>query len=280
MPQFFVRAFTLIELLMVIVIVGVIAAMAVPAIIHWRKPDVTEAANRQLLDDFARARQLAVSHRSTVYMVFIPENFWGNLNSVPWSRLPGAVQTSAIMTQMYGAQWTGYMLVELRGVGDQPGQAAARDLQQVKTLPDGSFISPIKFTAPAYPGTPTVIRSSFPVYGFLTTNNIPFPSADVLADPAYTTLFKSEGGLTLPYIAFNSQGQLTSGDGSVLPYDEYIPLAYGTVLPSRDPKTREYVQGIPDVTEVPAGGSTGSSYNLIHIDRITGRARVERQEAQ
>lgn len=273
------RGFTLIELLTVLAIVGILATLVASAFIHFRKPSVTEAATRQMLDDCARARQLAISQRSTVYVVFIPANFWGNLNTTPWNQLPLSVRTSTIVTQMYGAQWTGYMMVAQRSVGDQPGHPVPRDLQMVKTLPDGSFISPVKFTAQSYPATPTVIGSSYLMYGFLTTNNIAFPTAGVLDNASYATTFNSIGGLTLPYIAFNSLGQLTSGDGSVLPYDEYIPLAYGTVSASRDPVSKTYVRGLPTVAEVPAGGSTGIAYNLIHVDRITGRARVERQEA-
>src|SRR5579863_5795993 len=71
------RAFTLIELLTVIAIVGILAALVAPVFIHFTKPDVTEAATRQMLDDVARARQLAITQRATVYMVFIPTNFWG-----------------------------------------------------------------------------------------------------------------------------------------------------------------------------------------------------------
>src|SRR5579862_1398413 len=67
-PLFVTRAFTLIELLMVIAIVGIIAVLVAPVLIHFRKPDATEAATRQMLDDFARARQLAISERSTVYL--------------------------------------------------------------------------------------------------------------------------------------------------------------------------------------------------------------------
>ncbi len=290
-PLFLSRAFTLIELLTVIAIVGIIAALVAPVFIHFAKPDVTEAATRQMLDDVARARQLAISQRTTVYLVFIPTNFWGGTpgpftpNNVPWSQLPAAVQHSTIVTQMFGAQWTGYEMVGLRKVGDQPGHPTAADLQKVKTLPDGAFIAPIKFTWSTYytaPNSPFVIQSNYPIYGFLTTNNIPFPTVDVLTNnvaPNYLSIFNSSGGLTLPYIAFNYLGQLTPGDGTVLPYDEYIPLAYGRLLPSRNPNSKAFVQGLPTATEVAAGGSTNISFNIIHIDRITGRARVERQDS-
>jgi hypothetical protein len=188
---------------------------------------------------------------------------------------------------MYGAQLTGYEMVGLRSVGDQPGNPQARDLQKVKTLPNGAFFSPIKFTWPTYyaaQNNPFVIQSNYPMWGFLTTNIIPFPTTDVLTNagppnPNYLGTFNSIGGLTLPYIAFNYLGQLTPGDGSVLPYDEIIPLAYGRVSQSRDPNSKAYTQGVPTTTEVAAGGSTNISYNLVHIDRITGRARIERQNA-
>jgi hypothetical protein len=35
---------------------------------------------------------------------------------------------------------------------------------------------------------------------------------------------------------------------------------------------------LPSVIESPPGNSTNSAYNVIHIDRITGRARLERQD--
>ena len=71
-------AFTLIELLVVISIMGLLAGLAVPALKNLGKSNVNISAQRQLLDDVAHARQLAVSQRTTVYMVFVPTNFWGN----------------------------------------------------------------------------------------------------------------------------------------------------------------------------------------------------------
>src|SRR5689334_13492974 len=69
-------AFTLIELLTVIAIIGILAAIVSPTLIHLRKGDAMLAATRQMLDDCGRARQLAISQRTTVYMVFVPTNFW------------------------------------------------------------------------------------------------------------------------------------------------------------------------------------------------------------
>ena len=89
------RAFTLIEMLAVIAILGLIAGLAVPALKNLGKSDATVTAARQLLDDIGRARQLAISQRTTVYMVFMPTNFWDfpgtvNFNNNWWNNLTPA----------------------------------------------------------------------------------------------------------------------------------------------------------------------------------------------
>lgn len=282
-------AFTLIELLTVIAIIGLLAALLAPVLKNFSESDVKVAATRQMLDAFARARQIAISQRTTVYMVFVPTNFWNDPYGFPpagWAQLKlnaPAVAASTIVTQLYAAQWNGYMMVSLRDLGDQPGRSYPRDVVRVKTLPNGSFIAPLKFTAPLYPN-PTAPyptnRPDLPIYGFLRTNTIPFPTADVETNTAFMSKYSL--GLvqfvTVPYIAFNYLGQLTPGDGSVLPYDENIPLAYGSIVAPYNPTNRTPVQGFPSALEQPPGNSTNISYNVIHVDRLTGRARLERQD--
>jgi len=286
----FENAFTLVELLVVIAIIGLLAALLAPVLKHFAKPDVTVAATRQMLDDCARARQMAISTRSTVYMVFIPTNFWGKnplggINTGPWNSLPPAFQKSTIVTQMYAAQWNGYIMTSLQSIGDQPGAHHPQDLVRVKTLPAGSFFAPFKFTAPLFnPSLAVTVpiptnRPDLPIYGFPTTNSIPFPSVDVLTNNTYVNTFNSGGGFNLPFIAFNYLGQLTPGDGSVLAYDENIPLSYGSILPALNATNKTPVQGNPTVIENPTGNSTNVAYNVIHIDHLTGRARLERLES-
>jgi prepilin-type N-terminal cleavage/methylation domain-containing protein len=288
--------FTLIELLTVIVIIGILAAVLAPAVSHLLKGDNTLAATRQMLDDCARARQMAISQRTTVYMVFIPTNFWNDPYSASgnpggsWAPLGNAryapdFRASTVVTQLYAAQLNGYMMTSLRGVGDQPGRFNPKDLVRVKTLPDKAFFAPFKFLAPTN-GAPNLPyptnRPDLRITGFLKTSVVPFPTVDMLTNGNIVSdiATKRLAYVTLPYIAFNYLGQLTPGDGSVLDYDENIPLAYGSVVNARNQTNKAPIQGLPTFAETPPGNSTNISYNIIHIDRLTGRARLERQEVK
>ena len=104
------------------------------------------------------------------------------------------------------------------------------------------------------------------VNGFAVTNVIPFPTV--------TALPSSSGYVWLPFLAFNHLGQLLSDLD-----EEVIPLARGRVSPSLD-VNKKSLYAPPTLEEIPPGNSTSSAYNLIYVDRLTGRARVERQQAQ
>jgi prepilin-type N-terminal cleavage/methylation domain-containing protein len=259
-------AFTLIELLTVIAIMGILAAIALPAM-RGLKPNAKAAATRQLLDAVSHGRQLALAQRTTVYMVFLYTNFYNGL---------GAADLLKVQP-LLDKQLTGYAFLTLRSVGDQPGAHNPRYLTEWKTLPQGAFIPMGKFWCPA-PGLSFTNATGLPnpliVPNFSTTNSatlsnpngIPFPSEE-------TNLTVS---VTLPYIAFDGMGQLVSG----LPgQPEMIPVTEGSVTYARDPQSRETLAQPPTVNERPAN-NTFENYSMVYIDRLTGRARVERRTVQ
>src|SRR5436190_238051 len=119
-------AFTLLELLVVMGIIALMAGLALP-IFHKRSGNEMAAANRQLLDDLAFARQKAIAERTTVYVLFVPTNFW---LTTP------AYDTNKLYTNLIGDQMTGYALFTPRSAGDQPGQPVRRYITGWKSLPD------------------------------------------------------------------------------------------------------------------------------------------------
>ncbi len=262
------RAFSLIEMLVVMAIMGIMAALAVPALKNFGRADAMIAADQQMLNDVARARQLAISQRTTVYMVFVPTNFW----TQPWT---SSTWTNSLTTDELTAavnlcdkQLTGYTFIAYGALGDQPGQHRWHYLAPWQQLPDGTFIAqqkfmglPQSFTIPAY-------NPNVSIYGFAETNTIPIPvETNTVNLPS------------LPYIAFNYLGQLTLDGQTVLGRHEYIPLARGTVAPAIDPATRAFQLNPPQVSENPPGNST-NIYNLIDIDPLTGRATLEEPKLQ
>lgn len=285
--------FTLLELLVVITILGILAALSVPALKNLGKSNVAVSASRQLLDDVGHARQLAISHRASVlYMVFVPtnffnaidpydnQNFWADLNNMTSAtNRTVALQTA---TNLLERQLTGYTYISYGQVGDQPGQHSYHYLDTWQALPDGTFIAAQKFALPG--GAPNAgfqipqwqsdylnqldnqwrYPPTYPPLVYCFTNIlVPFPTEQ---SPSFY----------LPCIAFNSQGQLVSEspDGISL-HHAYIPLAQGTVSYGYDGTTktpRPSTVQISDITETPPGNSTGISYNIIDIDPLTGRA--------
>jgi prepilin-type N-terminal cleavage/methylation domain-containing protein len=279
------NGFTLIELLVVIAILGILAGLAVPALKNLGKSQANVSASRQLLDDVGRARQLALANRTTVYMVFVPTNFWkpvtgiGTLN-LPWfNSLTPAVQ--AIATNMCDQQLAGYNFIAYGAVGDQPGRHQWHYLAPWQTLPEGTFIALQKFYQPQWPNPPFNISDfitgkAYPIYGFNSTNNIPFPTETNTVPLAPTRNYLPY----LPYIAFNYLGQLVSEvDASGNYHDAYIPLAHGSVADMADAnKALEFAP--PVVRETPPGNSTNLAYNIVHVDALTGRAVLEFHKIQ
>jgi hypothetical protein len=203
-----------------------------------------------------------MSRHTTVYMIFVPTNFWGNL---------GTNQYSVATTNLLDKQLTGYTFASYGQVGDQPGRHAWYYLAPWQSLPDGVFIAAQKFLPPTSPPLPINIpqwQSDYnrqPISAF-TNLSVPFPTETAPLIP-------------MPCIAFDYMGRLVSEiDAYGNFHDAYIPLARGSVSYAIDPATRTpqlTVVTANAITEIPPGNSTNISYNVVHVDALTGRAVLE-----
>jgi hypothetical protein len=209
-----------------------------------------------LLADVEYARQMAITRRTTVYMVFVPPNYWNQAGLTPLWR------NTVAATNLVDKQMTGYTFITKRSVGDQPGRESPRYLTPWRTLPEGMFIAPAKFTTLPnrfyqIPVTPDPVSGKVPV-----TIQDQHDSVSHRSAPGTSALHRVQ-----PPRPGNADRQL----------DEFIPLARGSVVVSKHPQTKALQFSPPSVLETPPANST-NAYLLVHIDWLTGRPRLEKQE--
>lgn len=294
------RAFTLLELLVVITILGILAALTVPALKEMGKSNVQAGATRQMLDAVARARQLAISRHTTVYMVFVPTNFFNlpnknNQNVLTDLQNPGTFatapeQTAALtaLTNLIPLQLTGYNYLSYGKVGDQPGQHQWAYISQWNSLPDGTYIAPQKFQ-PQNDGSLYIQYWQQNYSGQIDTGwsapandytGGPFPVNQVCGFARQWVPFPTEDSplVYMPCLVFDYQGRLISEQDTVgVCHHAYIPLAQGVVAygMDRDKQPQPTTLTDSDIRERPPGNSTNLSYTVIDVNPLTGRADLQ-----
>lgn len=259
------RAFTLLEMLVVVAIIGMLAAISVPAIRALTQTNTVAAGHRQLLDDLALARQLAMSGRRVVYLVLAPPTLRSHADTIRNANpllYPPPVKDRALrqLTNLVEGQYTAYALFTRRSVGDQPGRENPTYLSDWKRLPDGLLFETNAFVDLgtqwlAAANRTNASRRPLPYAWF------PFPTAD-------------SPELRLPYIAFNAQGRLYyEGGAEPVLAGESLPLVRGSVFYPRDNAGRPDLRVPPDVALAERGDTNRME---VRVEWLTGRAHVYR----
>ncbi len=235
--------FSLIELLVVVAIIGLLASVTLPALRGIGKSNALSATNRQLLDDLALARLMAINNRTTVYFTLLSPSV---MDQALINRLSSIDQER--VQNMWEGVYSAYSIYAVRSVGSQPGRPLPKYLTDWKYLPAGILFSPDKFIVPK--GT-QFLQNAVDRPHLL--REIRYPHAD--SQP-----------ILMHTIAFNSQGQLASGQDEVLTYVE------GDVGFSRTVKG-DITLGPLDIIDK----SRGERHHIV-INWLTGRARVIQPE--
>jgi prepilin-type N-terminal cleavage/methylation domain-containing protein len=273
------RGFSLVELLVVMSIIGVLAAIGLPALRGIGRGTGMSSAVRQLLDDLALARLTAISQRTRVCVVFLPPVLWpagqpGGQQRTPAQFLQNyAADTNAYRTLLdsFEGQLATYAILIERSAGDQPGQNRPRYVRQWRRMPEGTMIAPWSFDAMPPPSNIALDDRFFP---FTYRRDLPFPVTEPRFGPPVPE--------PLPCIIFEPTGQLADtspwdGDPPRARYyrssrDRILTLVPGSVLVGRDQN------GVPTTVDVPdprrKDAKTFEETRIL-ISGLTGRATVE-----
>ena len=244
-------AFTLVEMLVVLAIIAILAALTLPHIRGHSESVAIDAATHQLVEDLSFARQKAISQRSVVAVVFVTDAVF-DPQELPL-RNADANELPEIRRLQAGA-FTHYAIYQLRRVGEQPGRATEGYITEWKALPEKTFLpTNNNFSVLNLPRGPASVR-------------FPFPFSDS-NDP------QSPMGASFPYVAFDAEGRSVKarapyGDLRIVEPtgDIGISVARGAVFYAR---TNGVVLNL-ELQEIPPYNGTG---NVIRVDALTGRAK-------
>lgn len=246
------RAFSLIEMLVVLGIIGILAGLTLPKLSNIGKGNLVGVATRQLMDDMMYARLEAMSSRNNVYVGFMvtPEylvnaRLWDysagrmapDVNTIGGgaafrSHFTNTFENTLACNKLMGAQLTGYIIFSESQAGAQPGEETPRLLTDWQYFPEGVHI-PLS----------VLLNSNL----FLNSSRIAITDANELnvkrevqthriQDASVTIPFpgaRTNFSFYLPAIGFNSNGRLIASNADNVSANLRIPIFQGSVFNAR-----------------------------------------------
>lgn len=253
------KAFTLLELLVVIGIIAVLATVAFPAFKGLGENNAIDSGVRQVLDDLSYARRMALSTRSTVLFLMVADD--------PRNQAPALAPL----------KYRSYAIFSKSTVGDQPGRPTQKMLTEWRSLPDGVIFEPTKLGFFSLNGTQrlqsvydTSVVATNRAHLYLGTapRNLNIPSLPAFHNRAVPVDTKVNNGRAeldswFAYIAFLPNGQLA------VPVDEFVRIRKGSVV---FPKNNNGDFVTPSVADLVVDQTDPGQY--VHVNWLTGRSSV------
>lgn len=186
-------AFTLVELLVVVAILGMLMSISIPGYKKLRRKDPLSLGAQQLMDELEWARIHAMSRGSDVCMVFFP--LWSQVGATTANQ-QSYFQSSPTANALLGGQLASYAFFAEGSAGEQPGQLVVEQtfLTKWKQLPMGVVIPSGAFNLPAL--FPAICDAKLLR---LSNDDANLPAADAISLP--TIRFHGRGDLNPPHTA-------------------------------------------------------------------------------